>query len=91
MPRAQASSPGESAIGYPMPDVSPEHPHREHHTNWAGYIYAYIYVYTYMHITTINVKRGYEVERDRGVYERLWREERRGRNDVIIYNLKKNL
>lgn len=37
-----------------------------------------IYVYTYMHITTINVKRGYKVERDKGgVYERLWREERK--------------
>lgn len=43
-----------------------------------------MYTHTYIH-TTISEKGGHEFGRDQGgVYERVWREERERRNEVII-------
>lgn len=44
-----------------------------------------MYAYTYMHVTAINEKRGMNLKEIREwVYGKVWREERKGRNDMII-------
>ena len=43
-----------------------------------------------MHAITINERRSHRFEEERRrVYGRIWREEVEGRNNVIIFNLKK--
>lgn len=48
---------------------------------------TYIYMYVCMHAISINKKRGHEIEGEWGVgrvYGRVWREEKKGRNVIIV-------
>ena len=48
------------------------------------YTYTYILICIYMSVITIGEKRVHEFEGELGqIYGRNWREERKGRNDVI--------
>lgn len=49
----------------------------------CAYVSIYTYMYIYMHVTIINENREHEFEREQGVYEHVWRENREGGNDII--------
>lgn len=52
--------------------------------------HMHIFTYTYMHTIILNETRGHEFEEEQlRSYGRAWREEKKGRNAVIISEIKK--
>jgi hypothetical protein len=54
-----------------------------------AFITIYAHAYTYMHGTTINGKKAMNLKEQEEVYVKVWREESKGKNDVIIISKSK--
>lgn len=65
--------------------VSPEKIHTSN-LQTKKFIFRNIYPYAYMHVTTMNKERGHGLEREhRGLCGRVGRQERDGRDDIIMF------
>jgi hypothetical protein len=53
--------------------------------DWVVYTHnTHVYVCACVHVTTINDEKRTRKLKEKGVYWKIWREERKKRNDVII-------
>lgn len=63
--------------------VSPEHIHT---SKVIQTVFRNIYTFMHIYVTKINEKGGHKLKRKHGgIYGKLWREEREGDNDVILF------